>query len=49
MGKPNALSRRANHRSGQDDNNNLMLLALELFRIHMLAGARLEGNECNIL
>jgi hypothetical protein len=49
MGKPNALSRRADHGSGQGDNNNLMLLAPELFRIHALAGTRLEGKECNIL
>jgi hypothetical protein len=26
-----------------------MLLAPELFRIHVLAGTRLEGEECNIL
>jgi hypothetical protein len=26
-----------------------MLLAPELFRIHALAGTRLEGEECNIL
>jgi hypothetical protein len=38
MGKPDALSRRADHRSGQGDNDNLMLLAPELFRIHALAG-----------
>jgi hypothetical protein len=49
MGKPNALSRQANHRSGQGDNDNLMLLAPELFRIHALAGTRLKGEECNIL
>jgi hypothetical protein len=49
MGKPNALSRRADHRSGQGDNDNLTLLAPELFRIHALAGTRLEGEECNIL
>jgi hypothetical protein len=49
MGKPNALSRQADHGSGQGDNNNLTLLALELFRIHTLAGARLEGDERNIL
>jgi hypothetical protein len=49
MGKPDALSRQADHRSGQGDNNNLTLLALELFRIHALAGVRLEGNEHNIL
>jgi hypothetical protein len=49
MGKPDALSRWADHRSGQGDNDNLMLLAPELFQIHALAGVRLEGDECNIL
>jgi hypothetical protein len=49
MGKPDALSRRADHGSGQADNNNLMLLAPELFRIHTLTGTRLEGEEHNIL
>jgi hypothetical protein len=49
MGKPDALSRQADHGSGQGDNNNLTLLALELFRIYALAGVRLEGDECNIL
>jgi hypothetical protein len=49
MGKPNALSRRADHGSGQGDNDNLTLLAPELFRIHALTGTRLEGEEHNIL
>jgi hypothetical protein len=49
MGKPDALSRRADHRSGQGDNDNLTLLAPELFRIHALAGTRLEGEVHNIL
>jgi hypothetical protein len=49
MGKPDALFRWADHRSGQGDNDNLTLLAPELFWIHMLAGIRLEGNEHNIL
>jgi hypothetical protein len=49
MGKPDALSRRANHGSGQGDNDNLTLLAPELFRIHALAGARFQGNERNVL
>jgi hypothetical protein len=49
MGKPDALSRRANHGSGQGDNDNLTLLAPELLRIHALAGTRLEGEEHNIL
>jgi hypothetical protein len=45
MGKPNALSRQADHGSGQGDNDNLMLLAPELFRIHVLAGARFQGER----
>jgi hypothetical protein len=49
MGMPDALSRWADHRSRQGDNDNLILLAPELFQIHVLAGARLEGEECNIL
>jgi hypothetical protein len=49
MGKPDALSRHADHGSGQGDNNNLTLLAPELFCIHALAGVRLEGEEHNIL
>jgi hypothetical protein len=49
MCEPDALSRRADHRSRQGDNDNLMLLAPELFQIHVLAGARLKGEERNIL
>jgi hypothetical protein len=49
MGKPDALSRQADHGPRQGDNDNLTLLALELFRIHALAGVRLEGKERNIL
>jgi hypothetical protein len=49
MGKPDALSRQADHGSRQGDNNNLTLLAPELCQIHALAGARLEGDERNIL
>jgi hypothetical protein len=49
MGKPDALSRWADHGSGQGDNNNLILLAPKLFWIHALAGTRFQGNEQNIL
>jgi hypothetical protein len=49
MGKPDALSRWTDHGSGQGDNDNLTLLAPELFRIHALAGARFQGDEQNIL
>jgi hypothetical protein len=49
MGKPDALSRQADRGSGQGDNDNLMLLAPKLFRIHALGGTRLGGEERNIL
>jgi hypothetical protein len=49
MGKPDALSIQASHGSRQGDNDNLTVLAPELFWIHALAGARLEGREHNIL
>jgi hypothetical protein len=49
MGKPDALPRWADHGSGQGDNDNLTLLAPELFQIHVLSGVRLEGDEHNIL
>jgi hypothetical protein len=49
MGKPDALSRWANHRCRQGDNDNLTLLAPELFWIHVLAGIKPEGDECNML
>jgi hypothetical protein len=34
---------------GKGDNDNLTLLAPELFRIHAHTGVRLEGDKCNIL
>ena len=49
MGKPDALSRRADHGTGQEDNKDITLLAPELFQIHALAGVRLEGEEKEIL
>jgi hypothetical protein len=49
MGNSDALSRLADHRSGQVDNDNLMLFTPDLFWIHALAGVRLEGDERNIL
>jgi hypothetical protein len=49
MGKLDALSRWADHESGQGDNDYLTLLAPELFQIHALTGVRLEGEERNIL
>jgi hypothetical protein len=49
MSKPDALSRRADHGSGQGDNDNLTLLAPKLFQIHALAGARFQGDKWNVL
>jgi hypothetical protein len=49
MGKPDALSRRADHGSGQNDNDNMTLLFHELFRVHALSVITLIGPECDIL
>jgi hypothetical protein len=49
MGKPDALSRQADHSSGQGDNDNLILLSSDLFQIYALSDIRLECDEQNIL
>jgi hypothetical protein len=49
MGKPDALSRRADHGSGQDDNSNMTMLSPELFWVHVLLGLDIVGEECDIL
>ena len=49
MGKPDALSRRADHGSGQNDNANMTLLKPDLFRIHALEGVNVLGEEKEIL
>jgi hypothetical protein len=49
MGKPDALSRRADHGSGHDDNSNVTLLNPTLFRIHALSGLDIAGEEREIL
>jgi hypothetical protein len=49
MGKPDALSRRADHGSGQNDNDNMTLLSPELFRVHALSAIALVGPEHDIL
>jgi hypothetical protein len=45
MGKPDALSQRADHSSGAGDNSNIIFLALELFVVCALKGIALEGVE----
>ena len=49
MGKPDTLSRRADHGSGQNDNDNMTLLSPELFRVHALSAIALVGPERDIL
>jgi hypothetical protein len=49
MGKPDALLRRANHGSRQNDNDNMTLLLPELFRVHALSAIALVGPERDIL
>ena len=45
MGKPDALSRRAEHGSGAEDNQDITLLTPNLFAVHALEGVEVEGEE----
>jgi len=49
MGKPDALSRRADHGNGASDNENVVLLRLEFLAVHALEGVELTGVEQKIL
>jgi len=49
MGKPDALSRRADHRNGASDNENVVLLRPEFLVVHALEGVELTGVEQKIL
>ena len=50
MGKPDALSRRADHSEGlRSDNEDITLLPPDVFRIHTLAGLTIVGEETSIL
>jgi len=49
MGKPDALSRRANHGNGASDNENIVLLQLEFLAVRALEGVELAGVEQKIL
>ncbi|KAG5333090.1 hypothetical protein C0989_006287, partial [Termitomyces sp. Mn162] len=49
MGKPDALSRQADHGTGAGDNDNIVLLKPELFAIHALEGIVAQRDEANIL
>jgi len=49
MGKPDALSRRANHGNGASDNKNIVLLRPEFLAVRALEGVELTGVEQKIL
>jgi len=49
MGKPDALSRRADHRKGASDNENIILLQLEFLAVRALEGVELTSVEQKIL
>jgi len=49
MGKPDALSRRADHRNGASDNENIVLLRPEFLVVRALEGVELTGVEQKIL
>jgi len=49
MGKPDALSRRADHGSGSDDNSNITLLTPGFFAVRALEGLEVVGEERDIL
>jgi len=45
MGKLDILSRRADHRNGASDNENVVLLQLEFLAVHALEEVELTGME----
>ena len=49
MGKSNALSQRADHRTGMKDNQNVTLLTPDLFAIRALEGLEISGEEKDLL
>ena len=50
MGKPDTLSRRADHGEGlRSDNEDITLLLPDVFCIHAIAGLTITGEETSIL
>ncbi len=49
MGKPDALSQRANHGTGSDDNSNVVLLPSKLFTICAVEGLEFVRPERDVL
>jgi len=48
MGKTDALSHWSNHRTGSEDNNNMVLLTLNFFAVQALEGLEAAGEEQGI-
>ena len=49
MGKPDALSRCADHGTSEGDNSNITLLTPKLFAVRALEGVEVAGAEVDIL
>jgi len=49
MGQPDALSRRADHGSGAEDNRDITLLTPNFFAVRALEGVVVEGEERDLL
>jgi hypothetical protein len=49
MGKPDALSRRADHGFGVEDNRDITLLTPSFFAVRALEGTEVEGEERDLL
>ena len=49
MGKTDALSRRSDHGTGSEDNDNMVLLTLNFFAVRALEGLEAVGEERGIL
>jgi len=45
MGRPDTLSRRADHPKGADDNADCTLLTPEVFELRVMEAVMLEGEE----
>jgi len=45
MGRPDALSRQADHPKGADDNVDFTLLTPEVFELRVMEAITLEGEE----
>ena len=49
MGRPDALSRQADHPRGVDNNTDFTLLTLEVFELRAMEAVMLEGEEATFM